>query len=395
MGLLRFLLAFLVVYGHCGSPYGGVGFSAQNAVQAFYMISGFYMTLVLREKYAGEGPAGIKSFYLNRWFRLYPSYMVVLALTLLFCAIGIVFPSLAPPPVAYARSWLESGLLHWDKILPAAASQLSLIGLDVFNLVTLSDAGNVVVTAGATADKYPLWRLMLVPQAWSLSIELYFYLLAPYIVTRSLKVVVGVALASFAARLLVWGYWGYHLDPWSYRFFPSELLFFLAGAVGYHVYARSADFRALEAGGRAGTAGLYVLFASMLASSVWLAHSGEPHSWKSILPLAFTIAVFFAIPALFRQTRKSTLDRMIGELSYPIYISHILVIWVIGHGNYHIGKVGFFEVAAITIALSYALYRWVDLPMDSFRHHNLSPSKVAKESRLGDAKGAVLPATRT
>lgn len=395
MGLLRFLLAFLVVYGHCGSPFGGVGFSAQNAVQAFYMISGFYMTLVLREKYAGEGPAGIKSFYLNRWFRLYPSYLAVLGLTLLFCVIGSLEPSLAPPPLTYTRRWLESGLVEWEKIVVMAASQLSMLGLDIFNLVTLSDTGNVVLTSGATTDKYPLWRLLLVPQAWSLSIELYFYLLAPFIVTRSLRVVLYVAMASYAARLLVWACGGYHLDPWSYRFFPSELLFFLAGTVGYHVYARSAEFVALETGGKGRKAGFNLLLTGMLASSVWLGRMGsEPFALKSIIPLVFTIAVFLAVPALFRQTRTNRWDRLIGELSYPIYISHILIIWVVGHGNYHVGKAGFLTVSILTIALSYALYRWIDLPMDSFRHRNLSPSKVAQASHFTDAKRADFPASR-
>src|SRR5436305_1339998 len=117
MGLLRFLLAFVVVYGHCGSPFGGIGIGAQNAVQAFYMISGFYMTLVLREKYAGEGPAGIKSFYLNRWFRLYPSYFVVLALTMVFCAIGSAEPAFQPAPVAYLNSWIDGGLVGFRTLL--------------------------------------------------------------------------------------------------------------------------------------------------------------------------------------------------------------------------------------------------------------------------------------
>lgn len=389
MGLLRFFLAFLVVYGHCGSPFGGTGLGAQNAVQAFYLISGFYMTLVLREKYGTEGRAGIQSFYLNRWLRLYPAYLAVLAGTLLFCLVSDLSGAASPPPEAYLAAWLENGLLDWKKVGALVASQFSMVGLDVFNLVTLTDQGAIVATAGASVDKYPLWRLLLVPQAWSLSIELYFYLLAPFLVTRGLRTVLWVGAASFLVRLVMWRAGGFYLDPWSYRFFPSELLFFLAGAIGYHVYARSTEFQALRL---AGKLALYAGTGTLLAFSVWLGHLGQPQGLKSLLPPAFTVAVFVAIPALFRHTRQSGWDRLIGELSYPIYISHILVIWIVGGGNYRVGKAGFLLVSLLTIALSYTLYRWIDLPMDRFRHRTLSPSLVAEHAHPGRA--GALPAAR-
>lgn len=387
MGLLRFLLAFLVVYGHCGAPYGGIGLSAQHAVQAFYMISGFYMTLVLQEKYGTQGPAGIKSFYLNRWLRLYPTYLAVVALTLLLCVAANGLGDWEPPPEAYFRSWLAEGIFEWPHLGALAVSQLTMIGLDAFNLVTLSDQGTLALTTGATVDKYPLWRLLLVPQAWSLSIELYFYAIAPFIVTRGLKAVLYLAIASYGARLLMWSAGGYYLDPWSYRFFPSELMFFLAGAIAYHAYARSPDFRALVGGRKFG---LYLLMTTMVASSVWLARWGQPFSAKALLPPLFTVAVFLAIPALFRRTRNFSADRLIGELSYPIYISHILIVWIVGQGNYHTGSAGFILVSALTIAVSYALYRWIDVPIDNYRHRKLSPARLGeRDGRVAVRRAAV------
>jgi peptidoglycan/LPS O-acetylase OafA/YrhL len=48
MGSLRFFLAFSVAFGHFGPP---LGFPTSDiAVQNFYVISGFYMALVLNEK---------------------------------------------------------------------------------------------------------------------------------------------------------------------------------------------------------------------------------------------------------------------------------------------------------------------------------------------------------
>ena len=50
MGIIRFLLAISVVIAHTSSVYGFKLVGGQIAVQAFYMISGFYMTLILNEK---------------------------------------------------------------------------------------------------------------------------------------------------------------------------------------------------------------------------------------------------------------------------------------------------------------------------------------------------------
>jgi peptidoglycan/LPS O-acetylase OafA/YrhL len=53
MGSLRFVLALLVVYFHVRGPshYGLPLPDGRIAVQMFYVISSFYMALVLNEKY--------------------------------------------------------------------------------------------------------------------------------------------------------------------------------------------------------------------------------------------------------------------------------------------------------------------------------------------------------
>ena len=78
MGLLRLILALSVFIVHTGSFYGFnlVGFSV--AVQSFFVISGFYMSLILNEKY--KGPGSYYLFISNRFLRLLPAHWVVLAL---------------------------------------------------------------------------------------------------------------------------------------------------------------------------------------------------------------------------------------------------------------------------------------------------------------------------
>jgi hypothetical protein len=61
MGSLRLFLALSVAFGHFGVP---LGFPTSDiAVQSFFVISGFYMALVLNEKY---GPGSYWLFISNR-----------------------------------------------------------------------------------------------------------------------------------------------------------------------------------------------------------------------------------------------------------------------------------------------------------------------------------------
>lgn len=83
MGILRFLLAITVVIGHTSPILGFTFVGAQLAVQTFYIISGFYMALILNEKYVGAN-GSYKLFLTNRLLRLYPIYWTVLLCTIAY-----------------------------------------------------------------------------------------------------------------------------------------------------------------------------------------------------------------------------------------------------------------------------------------------------------------------
>jgi peptidoglycan/LPS O-acetylase OafA/YrhL len=72
LGILRFLLAYLVVVSHLvGTEY--VAHFGFYAVRGFFVISGFLMTATLNEVYAFCGTR----FWLNRALRLLPPYFLV------------------------------------------------------------------------------------------------------------------------------------------------------------------------------------------------------------------------------------------------------------------------------------------------------------------------------
>ena len=81
MGLIRFLLACIVVLCHTSQIFGYEPIPSNLAVQCFYIISGFYMSLILNEKYL-KGTNRL--FYSNRALKIYPIYWTILALLILW-----------------------------------------------------------------------------------------------------------------------------------------------------------------------------------------------------------------------------------------------------------------------------------------------------------------------
>ena len=102
MGTTRLLLAFAVIFSHAASAkiiphyYAVLGYhpvDATIAVQMFFVISGFYMSLIL-PKYRALGHGWIWKFYASRYARLMPAYLVIFGLsTWLFARQFLDFPS--------------------------------------------------------------------------------------------------------------------------------------------------------------------------------------------------------------------------------------------------------------------------------------------------------------
>src|SRR5260370_1566559 len=83
MGIFRLWLASVVLLSH--APYGVAGqplFGA-TAVSSFFVVSGFYMQLLLSERF-GVGAA--VDFYASRLLRIFPLYWLALFLSLFLVA---------------------------------------------------------------------------------------------------------------------------------------------------------------------------------------------------------------------------------------------------------------------------------------------------------------------
>lgn len=186
MGILRIFLALSVVLYHAGPLFGFAGVGGETALQAFFIASGFYMTLILNEKYSAPGENRV--FYKTRFLRIFGLYWPMLALYL--SAAGVLFAATHSGPIATILKQGVGSLSFWVM----AISNVLLVGLD--GLLYLVFSGDGIAFSPNHAARDPgLFRGIVVQPAWSLSPELMFYALAPFIVRRSL----GTVWASLSA----------------------------------------------------------------------------------------------------------------------------------------------------------------------------------------------------
>lgn len=362
MGILRFLLALSVVLAHSGPIFGIRLVGGQIAVQAFYIISGFYMTLILNEKYVGANNS-YKLFISNRLLRLYPIYWTALLLTILL-AIALYFYTNGNDfgNLTYYRDyWEQMGIasiifLAFTNIFLFLQDTVMFLGLD-------TGTGNLFFTSNFGETSPPLFRFLLIPQAWTIGVEIAFYLIAPFLVRRKLKIIILLIILSLALRVILMFHFGLKHDPWTYRFFPTELVFFLLGIVAYHIYKKLQKVELKELH-------LKMIWAAVIAFT--FAYGFLPTQIKGLVYLG---CFFAALPFVFILTKNWKKDSYIGELSYPIYISHMLVLVVMQSSHFPlIGGLGL-TLSILTVLFSILLNKLIANKIEKIRQKRVTSNR--------------------
>lgn len=343
MGLLRTILAIVVVLDHSPWHYGfGVG--GRYAVELFYMISGFLIAHVIANNETYKNPV---KFYLNRALRLYPIYYAVIVLTILTIPLN------------------NQNFFEIYRNIPFAADALLVISnIFIFGqdwvMFSGVDNGSLVFAANYKQSDFVLYHGLLAPQAWTLGVELCFYALAPFIL-RDKRIVFLMLFLSLSIRILLFSIGIGNNDPWNYRFFPAELLFFLAGSLSnqyllplWRGYISSNQLEQLP------TAGTFLITA-FIVLFYFIPVSG---SYKA--PILFILFLVF-LPLTFLHQNASKGDKFIGELSYPIYVCHLLVVMTISTLNLGSDFIISLGNVSISILLAYFLNKYVGRRVEGVR----------------------------
>jgi peptidoglycan/LPS O-acetylase OafA/YrhL len=335
-GLLRFLLAYLVVVSHLvGSEY--VAHFGFYAVIGFFIIAGYIITSALNEVYHFDGVR----FWTNRALRLLPPYYLVCLITL---AVVAVVPDQAGQFLKFWRA---------DMTFGDVAANLAVLPLQL-----------------------PTTPFRMVPPFWSVALEIEMYLLLYLLVARRL------AFAVTAAAVGLW----YHLAcayagfTWGAHYFtaPSAVLPFAAGALIYFLRGRELGTVSAPAAGAAFAA----WFANMLAGG-----SIFPDSYVFGVGYYLGIVLFTIVAAGLagRQFAPALrrLDTTLGEWAYFVF----LVQWLAGFavaatlmpGQWRGWTLLFVATPAIVAAGAglALLNRWLVEPLRDLVRHAPQPQRPA------------------
>lgn len=375
MGMLRYFLAIVVVIGHSpltvfAKPLNGDG---GLAVQSFYVISGFYMALII-DKYRLQSLqfSNLKNFYISRCLRIYPIYWICFLITW-----GLASAQLVSNPSLPMDIWQSLNLT--DKIFYIFQSIFifgqGLMRFTIYNPQTHAFYFTFTGTANNVVEHH-LAQLgtNVLGQAWTLSLELTFYLLVPFILTRKHKTVIALCGLTLLFKFALY-YFGYAYKNYNIQvaFFPTALSMFLLGAISQQIiypWLQNKSTFFLQKTTQAWILGMiiYVVFLFPRIGSY---------------DLKYELFIFLAacsLPFLFCYFRQSAFDRFIGDLSFPVYMTHFFCIDLIGHFKLvNSIYIGYWAVIISTI-VSIFLVRFIANPLDKFRHNALINQRQSRDT---------------
>jgi len=323
VGCVRFALAMLVAISHVPEVFLPINVGVVSVI-GFYFISGYLMRLSFA-RFAELSPRPVAHFYRDRFLKIFPAYWTVVAATLL-------------------AAWLlgPTARTDWPLQLPTAIDLLANLAVIPLN--------------------YNLASLGLVPPAWSLAVELQFYLLVPWLFRLS-PAWRGRLLALSAAAQLAFLSFATTSDAFGYRYLVGVLPAFLTGFM-----LAATDPRERAATWLAWLAWLgYLVFVAFPFGTLKHTHAKEVLFGLMVA----APAVFWVLHArLPLPAGYATLDRTLGDLAYPVFLVHFLALYLLGKlaGGLASGSAAWFGAYyGLTLLLAWAVHRLAQAPSERLR----------------------------
>jgi peptidoglycan/LPS O-acetylase OafA/YrhL len=310
MGIVRFLLAFAVVVFHAAGDFFGMKIiPGYVCVELFFIVSGFYMEFILTGSYAKK-----RNFYSSRFFRLWPLFFVV-GLSYILFESGYELLMDKAPMISKTRMNISSN--PWLSV-SVGFSNLFMIGQDIFSWFYVGPDGAIrffyaTFLEGVDKNGYT-WGgyLRTNGPAWSIGLEIWFYLLVPFLHKLGNKFLLLIFITSAVLRICLTPVIG----TLTYFFFPTQLYLFLAGMLAFRYREQ------LKVDNRIAL-GLYFLLVGAILLFAYIPLRSDVMQYI-LLPAI----MFVAINSMFKNFIKVKWDKFIGDLSYPIYITHSFILLI-------------------------------------------------------------------
>lgn len=304
---MRLFLAILVYISHVSSLNVG-----RPAVMVFFILSGYWVSQLYASK-----RGSVFDFWIDRWLRIWPLAAFV------------------------AIMWVLTKTVLDLPVPGSLVSTLFLLGLAIRQ--------DDVITV-----------------AWSLDIELQFYLLLPFIYSfiarKNLKLLGLGALCAWAA-----GFW------LQSRGFITVLTFAPSFAAGMALHAtRWSPSRAVTLA----SGGVFVLLGVAMASMAATRHLIFKPSEIWWFDSDQTVWTLFLVPFVAANLHQSStpFDRTLGNLSFPFYLVHAPVValtMLVMEQGIQAKSVGLM----LTIVTTVIVYVAIDRPIESWRLRRRAEAK--------------------
>lgn len=367
MGLIRILLALAVVLAHIDNVTNGKGFwgfsfmliEAKQAVLVFFMISGFYMGIILNEKYVG--PQSYATYIKNRFLRIYPLYWFILLLTITTNIFFSEILSINEFNVGLDNYLLRLSECRFQDQVMLILSNISCIGLE-YNFLCRT----------CNLPSFNIFNLpnetLIIGVAWSLGVETSFYLIAPFLVRLNNQIIVFIAIASFS--LYVFFEFNFNKDYfsipyWAFKaFLPAQLCFFLGGVLSYKIYCHIRSIKLHPRNYK------FITSITLLYLILWPIIPFKFELLQNLVKGYFIfLLMFITIPFIFDFTKNNKWDRNLGEFSYPLYLIHIFFL-SISKSFINIEYVGIVTLALSLISSGLLIKYFVE-PIEKLRQRSL------------------------
>ncbi|WLG42453.1 acyltransferase [Pseudomonas sp. FP1740] len=312
MGAYRLLLAVLVAVSHMGKTFAGLN-PGVIAVISFLIISGFVMTSLIERNY--KASEKVRLFYTDRALRLYPQFLLYF-----FISCAVIYFLLPGTPQAA------------DLTLKNIAASLPIVPLGFYMF-------------GAAGSQ-------ILPPAWSLGLEMCFYLVIPFLILYKAR---GVAFVLSVAVFMVASLGYINADLYGYRLLPGVLFMFLCGS---YLYKPQAKDLAIAAGTTVAAA---LMFTAIMAGLI------ERRPFNAEV----TAGIVLGVPAVYLLTklRFHRVDELLGNISYGVFLNHFVVMYFL-RAFWPVAYDGHIVAAVLTLSflLSGVSYYYVERPALKLRH---------------------------
>jgi peptidoglycan/LPS O-acetylase OafA/YrhL len=313
-----------------------IAIQGARGVQLFYIASALTLFLSMASRKERKEERLISGFFIRRFFRIAPAfYLAIIAYT--------AYDRFSP------RYWAPNGIEWWY----------------------------VALTAFFVHGWHPETITSVVPGAWSIAVEMTFYLFVPYLFSKLdgiritffaifLSLIFSRISSAFIVYLLSPYYSNaqqYLVSEFSFLWFFSQLPIFLLGVLLYHLIKRYPQENKRTS--------LILLLFSLFLFLAFLNAS----TFYGLLPQHFLYGISFVVFCLSLYYSPwillvNSFTVLVGRLSFSIYLTHFMIINMMRHifadgfilnGNFGF-VLAFLLVLFLSTCISYVIYNVIESP---------------------------------